>query len=212
IDLLRDVALASAAAQYRPLFRWTVTDGLQRIDLDLEPQRHNSAPADVLRHIRAAKKPALYALLDFHPYLSDPVIVRLLKDIALEAARTRVCVLLISHELALPAELRGMSARFAMRLPDAEGRRAIVRRLLDEYRQEHPGKELVVDERAFELLVQNLGGLTHADTERLARNVVFDDGALGVEDIPAVMRAKYELLNRGGVLSYEYETAQFSEV
>ena len=189
-----------------------MTDGLQRLDLDLEPQRHNAAPADVLRHIRATQKPGLYALLDFHPFLTDPVTVRLLKDIALDAPRTRVCVLLISHELVLPAELKGMSAQFAMRLPDSAGRRAIVRRLLEEYREQHARRALDVDDKALELLVQNLGGLTHADAERLARNVIFDDGGLRTEDLPAVMRAKYELLNRGGVLSYEYDTAKFSDV
>ena len=212
LGLLKEVALASPSAQYRPLFRWTVTDGLQRLDLALEPQRHNAAPTDVLRHIRATQKPGLYALLDFHPFLADPVNVRLLKDIALDAPRTRVCVLLISHELGLPAELKGMSAQFAMRLPDGAGRRAIIRRLIDDYREEHPRRALAVDEKALELLVQNLGGLTHADVERLARNVIFDDGALREEDLPAAMRAKYDLLNRGGVLSYEYDTAKFSDV
>src|SRR5690606_36816194 len=177
-----------------------------------EPQRVNSAPEDVLRHIRAAQKPALYALLDFHPYLDNPITVRLLKDIALDAPRTRVCVLLVSHELTLPAELKRLSARFSLRLPDAAGRRAIVLRVLDEYREENKGRAPQVDQRALDLLVQNLGGLTHTDAERLARNVIFDDGALRPEDMPAVMRAKYELLNRGGVLSYEYDTAKFSDV
>ena len=35
-----------------------------------------------MRHIRAVDQPGIYALLDFHPYLENPVHVRLLKDIA----------------------------------------------------------------------------------------------------------------------------------
>ncbi len=31
-------------------------------------------------------------------------------------------------------------------------------------------------------------------------------------DLPGVMQAKYELLNRGGVLSFEYDTAQFADL
>ena len=85
LDLLREIALSRSAASYRPLFRWSITDGLQRLDLDLEAQRHNSEPEEVLRHIRAVAKPGVYALLDFHPFLSEPVHVRLLKDIALAA-------------------------------------------------------------------------------------------------------------------------------
>ncbi len=69
-----------------------------------------------------------------------------------------------------------------------------------------------VDANALELLVKNLSGLTHADTERLARNAIRDDGALAPSDVPAVMQAKYQLLNRGGVLSYEYETARVADL
>jgi predicted AAA+ superfamily ATPase len=212
LELLTDLAVSSSADGYRALFRWSVTDGLQRLDLDLEAQRHNSAPGDVLRHIRAVQKPAIYALLDFHPFLDDPVNVRLLKDIAIDAPRTRATVLLISHAIDLPPELRSISARFSMRLPGPAGRLEIVHRLIAEYQADHPERGVEVDPKAVELLVKNLGGLTHADTERLARNAIYDDGALNASDIPAVMRAKYELLNRHGVLSYEYDTARFSDI
>ena len=39
-----------------------------------------------------------------------------------------------------------------------------------------------------------------------------DDGAITESDLPEVMRAKFELLGRDGVLSYEYDTARFAEV
>ena len=67
-----------------------------------------------------------------------------------------------------------------------------------------------MDPAALDLLVQNLSGLTTADTERLARNAIRDDGAVTASDLPAVMKAKYQLLNRGGVLSFEYDTTQLS--
>ena len=37
-----------------PLFQWTVTDGLKRLDIDAGvPQRTIAEPAEVLKHIRA---------------------------------------------------------------------------------------------------------------------------------------------------------------
>jgi len=117
LHLLTQIAIASPKAGYRPLFRWTVTDGLQRLDLALEPQRHAIEPQDVLGHIRAVTKPGIYVLLDFHPFLEDPVNTRLLKDIAQAAASTRSVVVLVSHRIKLPDELAGCSARFGMRLP-----------------------------------------------------------------------------------------------
>jgi hypothetical protein len=212
LELLTDIAVKSPAAGYRPLFRWSVTDGLQRLDLDLEPQRHNSEPSEVLRHIRAVKTPALYALLDFHPFIADPVNTRLLKDIAINGRQSGTVVLLISHRIELPRELEGFSARFEMRLPDADARGAIVERLVESFRGENPGRKVAVDPKALRLLIQNLGGLSHADVERLAANAIRHDGAITADDLPAVMQAKYELLNEGGALSYEYDTASFDEV
>ena len=78
LRMLQAIGMQSSSAEYMPLFRWTITDGLQRLDIDLAPQLINSEPADVLRHIRAVSKPGIYVLLDFHPYLDDPVHVRLI--------------------------------------------------------------------------------------------------------------------------------------
>jgi ATPase family associated with various cellular activities (AAA) len=212
VELLRAVAGRQPASAHVPLFRWTVTDGLQRIDLALEAQRHNAAPGDVLGHIRATRKAGHYALLDFHPYLQDPVNVRLLKDIALDAARTGIVIMLISHAIEIPPELRSFCARFEMALPGPEERREIIMHALEAYRDAHPAARVVADPKALELLIKNLSGLSHADTERLAHNAVFRDGAITADDVPAVMQAKYELLNAGGALSYEYETTPFDAI
>jgi hypothetical protein len=212
LSVLVEIAASSPAKSYRPLFRWTITDGLQRLDLDLEPQRHNSEPADVLRHIRSVQGPGIYALLDFHPFLNDPVNVRLLKDIAITAVAKGISLLLISHELALPPELKGFSARFDLRMPDAQQTRATVESLISEYQEDNPACQVKVDPKALELLVKNLKGLTLADTRRLARNAVYQDGAITHDDIPAIMQAKYQLLNRDGILSFEYDTAAFGDI
>jgi SpoVK/Ycf46/Vps4 family AAA+-type ATPase len=212
LGLLSSVAVEQSAANYRPLFRWSVTDGLQRIDLNLEPQRHNSAPEDVLGHIRAIDRPAIYALLDFHPYLENPVTVRLLKDIAISSKSTGAMVILISHAIEIPRELQAFSARFELSLPDDDSRRRIVERAVESYRADNPTSSVEIDSTALELLVQNLSGLTHAETARLAHNAIYQDGAISTDDIPEVMKAKYELLNHGGVLSYEYDTRGFDDI
>src|ERR1044072_4360908 len=129
LELLVDLGVAQRALGYRPLYRWTVTDGMQRLDLALERQQEEAEPEKALRQIRSADKPGIYALLDFHPFLTEPVNVRLLKDIALSAAKSRTSVILIGHRVELPGECRPFAARFAMRLPDPAERLAVVNRL-----------------------------------------------------------------------------------
>lgn len=212
LEVLTAIGRSRSSDDYVPLFRWTVTDGLQRLDIALEPQLHNAAPADVLRHIRAVEKPGIYILLDFHPYLAEPVNVRLLKDICLKFGEVGRRLIFVSHRLELPAELRAYSARFDMALPSVEEREAIVKRVAGEWMAENPGSQVKIDAKAYGLLIRNLAGLTDADTAQLARNAIFEDGAISRSDLPGVMQAKYDLMNSGGVLQFEYETRQFSEV
>ena len=196
-----------------PLFQWTVTDGLKRLDVDMgPPQRTLAEPADVLKHIRATTLAGAYALLDFHPYLSEPTIVRLLKDIAQDYERCVRTVVLIAYATEIPHELEHLSARVALALPDRDERRRLVEDVARQWMRANPRQAVRVDPRALELLVENMSGLSATDTQRLARKAIFDHGAIEASDVPMVMRAKYEMLNHGGVLRYEPDSARLADV
>ena len=212
LEVLQSISIRSSSNEYLPLFRWTVTDGLQRLDIDLEPQLLNSSPTNVLKHIRAVSKPGIYVLLDFHPFLDDPVHVRLMKDICIQYRDVARQLVLISHRVSLPHELETFSARLDIALPSEQERKRIIENVADEYSREHSGARVQVDPRAYKLLIRNLAGLTYRDTERLARNAIYLDGAITKSDLPGVMQAKYDLLNRSGALQFEYDTARFNDV
>jgi hypothetical protein len=212
LDLLKSITISRASDRYVPLFRWTVTDGIQRLDISLEPQLHNSEPTEGLRYIRAVSKPGMYALLDFHPYLSDPVNVRLMKDICIGFNDIPRQLIIVSHGVQIPTELEGFCARFDMALPTAEERKQIIKKVAAQYTADNPGNNVEFDPKAYQLLVQNLAGLTDRDTEQLARNAIYHDGAITKSDLPTVMRAKYDLLNKGGILHFEYDTTRFLDI
>ncbi len=196
-----------------PLFQWTVTDGLKRLDIDVgPPQRTVTEPIDILKHLRATTVAGAYALLDFHPYLHDPTLVRLLKDIAQDYARCPRTIVLISCEIQIPQEIEHLSARCVLALPDRDERRQLVEEVARQWMRTNPQQAVKVDSHALMLLVENMNGLTASDVQRLARKAIFDDGALQSSDVPAMMRAKYELLNHNGILRYEHDTAHFADV
>ncbi len=213
LEMLKHMSGALKAQVHTPVFQWTVTDGLARLDVDLgAPQRHNAQPTDVLRNIRATAGRGVYVLCDFHPFLEDPVHVRLVKDICQSYDSAPRTIVLLSHEIRLPRELEPFAARFELTFPGRRERAAIVERIVDEWRRNNGGARAKVDPKALEMLVENLAGLATIDTERLARKAVFDDGALTASDLPQVMAAKYRLLNRNGVLGYEHDTAKFADL
>jgi hypothetical protein len=212
LELIASLAVRLTHPTHLPIFQWKITDGLRRIDVDLgAAQMHNSEPVDVLKSIRATSKAGVYVLLDFHPFINDPVNIRLLKDICQDYARVPRTLLLISHHIPLPAELAHLAAHFALAFPNRDERHSIVERIAAEWSKSN-GSRVRTDARALELLVENLAGLSIADTERLARTAIFNDGAITATDLPEVGRAKHQLLNRGGVLSFEPDSRSFVDL
>lgn len=194
-----------------PIYQWTVTEGLQRVDLDYEPQRHNTKPTEVLGNIKAGSQQGIYILLDFHPYLDDPLHVRLLKDIALAYELTHQTIVLISHNLTIPPELKNFCAMVTLDLPDAQLIKNIVNDVAELWAKQ-TRKKVRAHPEAFDMLVKNLSGLTHSEAARLARTAIYDDGAITADDLPQVMKAKYALLNKEGMLHFEWDTEKMSNV
>ncbi len=195
----------------RPLFKWTHTDGIQRMDRDMPPQTLFAEPEDALAHIKNVTTPGVYVLADLHPFLNEPKHVRLLKDIALSFDALGHTLVLLSHALQVPVELMSLSAKLDIALPD----RVEVERIVREEAQawmRNSGQKVQANSNNLHLLVSNLMGLTRTDVRRLARNAIFDDGAITSSDIPVVNEAKYKLLSEQGNLHFEYDTAEFSEV
>ena len=208
LDILTKLVLKLA----KPVFHWTITEGIERLDINLDSEGIHPEPTDALRHIKAGKKDALYVLADFHPYLDEPVHVRLLKDIALDHASTGSQIVLISHELELPPELQKFSAHFELSMPGKEELEKLIRDTANEWAKQNKGKKVHTNRKTLDAMIQNLSGLTVRDARRLIHNAIFHDGALTQDDLPKVMQAKYDLLNNEGVLAFEYETASFAEV
>lgn len=213
LALVRAASLKVRQGRGWGVFQWTVTEGLQRLDLDMGgAQRTLAEPAQLLRHLKATPMPGIYVLLDFHPYLSDPVNVRMLKDVAQGYDQVARTVVLMSYEVTLPEELESFAARMQLALPSVGERQTIVKSIAQQWSKANPGRPAVLEPAALAKLVDNLSGLTAGDAERLVRQAIFDDGALTMSDLQGVLAAKYQLLNRGGTLTYEPDTARFADV
>src|ERR1041384_1114252 len=206
LEVVRDASMKAQRGRNWGVFQWTVTDGLGRVDVDVGgAQKTLSQPDQLLKHIRATNMAGIYVLLDFHPYLDNPMFVRALKDIAQDYKKCARTVVLISHEMNLAKEIEHLAARFKMSLPDKKERHAIVMRAARDWAQQRGGMPKI-DVKVIEKLVDNLSGLTQHDVERLAHQAIFNDGALTEADIKPLLAAKYQILNRDGTLSFEADT------
>ena len=207
VRMVREIA---KKLQLKP-FRWTATEGLQAFDPMDQPSQPVQKTLDVLNYIKSTHS-CLVVLLDFHPYLEDTIHVRSLKDIALSYEKHYSTVVLVGYVVHVPQELRPFTSYFKMPLPSQGELRQIVHEVAVEWGEANGNRDVQTTNKTLDLLVRNLAGVTATDARRLALKAINDNGVISDTDMPEVMRAKYELLGRDSVLSFEMETAQFAEI
>jgi len=194
----------------RASFSWSVTDGLRRCN---RPERVPATEAlgDALRHIDTTPHNGIYTLLDAHPYLNDPAVVRVIREIAQEYSRCARTLVFVSPRIDLPTDLHHLTARFAFELPDANA----VRRIVSEEAQlwqSRNGRKPVGDPAAIALLTQHLTGLSVDDVRRQIRQALEADGAVTMQDVDRVVRFKQDRLAADGLLDMESDTGSFASV
>lgn len=198
---------------WRAMFRWSVTEGLRRFDLDREdPAGPAGDAAATLRAIHGAAPRGVYLLLDFDHHLDEAGTQRQLRDLIERRGCAAHVLVLVGRKVELPPELDGFAVRFRPRLPDLAALQRLVREQADAYAREHAGRHAQADDAAMQRIAHNLQGLEESDARRIVRQLVFADGALDDTDLPRLARLKFDLLGRSGHLHYEYDTARFADV
>ena len=194
---------------------WTVTEGLraageQRVTDEAVDSRE---PEAALRLVKSDSQPTLYVFCDLHPYLEDnPRLVRQLKDIAIAQGAHLPTLVLVSHACRLPAEVQRHAARFNLSLPGEDELLAIVRDEATRWSERNGSLRVRTDNRTLQQVVKNLRGMSHGEARVLARHLICDDGAITQEDLPALNKAKFQLLDMEAVLSFEQDCARFTDV
>jgi SpoVK/Ycf46/Vps4 family AAA+-type ATPase len=197
----------------RPLWRWKITDGLVRLDMDDLESPPCRDSAQVLEFMHRDERRAIWLLLDFHPYLRYAMNVRRLREIALGQAAARHTVILAGGAFGeLPPELAPLITRYEIKLPDDAAIAKLMREEAFNYSREHAGKRVEVDAEAARALVRHLRGLTLSDVRAIVRRLIHDDGAITSADLARAQAAKFELLGKDAVLHFEPDAAQFDQV
>ncbi|QYJ89187.1 AAA family ATPase [Shewanella halotolerans] len=207
IELLKRVS----TILYQPLFTWSITQGLTRADVKMGTQKFNTDPTEILGQIKSSSQQGIYVLCDFHPFVDNaPKNVRLLKEIALEYEALKHTIVLVSHAFDIPPEIKRYCAHFSISLPDTAQLQNLIYEQIDRARAD--GLLQSVDEDAVLKLAENLRGLTFDDARRLAHKAIVDDGAITHSDVDRINQGKFKLLDMEGVLQFEYDTSDFSQV
>ncbi|MCG8018469.1 MAG: AAA family ATPase [Candidatus Thiodiazotropha sp. 'RUGA'] len=193
----------------RQLHRWTVASGLTNLHTNQTSHLTVKEPSRILTELAGRTAPAIYMLMDIHHWLDDPLTLRQLKEIAL--GNPLQTLVLVSHEADIPEELRSLSTRFELSLPDKSALKQLLQSEIRKWGRLN-NRNVEVRREVIEPMLSNLSGLSLRDAKRLIRNAIYDDGMLTETDLDDLARTKYRLLDDTGVLTLELDSAKFSQV
>lgn len=194
-----------------PVFTWSVTGGWKATNMQV-PLTLPLDPPAALRHVAQVRQPGVYVLLDFHPFLADPLHVRLLKEIAVDYERVARTLVLLSHRTEIPPELDKLAVRFSLSLPDAEGIKEVFRQEVRAWEARNAPRRLAAEREAYAALLRHLRGLSEPDVRRLVRQAIEHNGQIDSSDVPRLISQKHRLLSQDGTLSFELDTGRFADV
>jgi SpoVK/Ycf46/Vps4 family AAA+-type ATPase len=158
-----------------------------------------------LEAIAAFTEPALFALLDAHRVLHEPLAVRRLRDLLPTLAERRQVVVLVAPSLDLPVELLREVGRVELPLPNAEDLGALFRRLLEKAGGEH-------EMHLLDDAVRGALGLTTGEAVRVFRRACRSAGGLKPQAVAEVVRDKRRALRRTPALSFHDDGTSLEEV
>ncbi|HET9463641.1 MAG TPA: AAA family ATPase [Thiobacillus sp.] len=191
-----------------PLFVWSLADGLKR-STETSAIYSTTELTDALKHVDATPQNGLYVFLDAHPFLANPLNVRLVREIAFDHYRRDRTLLFVSPGLDLPPELARMSARLAMPGITADRVRSLLKEELDRW-QRDTRRSLRIDRDILPLLVHQLAGLGEDEAQRLIRQAINVDGELNLGDVKRIARFKQD--QQGSALEMELPDVTLDDV
>ncbi len=198
--------IAQVAARFEPprkVRTWDFTDGFH----DDEAGRRN--PMQALEQIDKASshQPTLFVLRDFHRFLDDVAVSRLLRNLAPALRESRKTVLIVSPVLHIPAELEEEITLLELRPPTFEAIDAELEALLS-------GQNMRVrlEPGAREMLIKACQGLTMGRIGLVVAKAIASYGQLDERAIALVLEEKKQRIRRTEILEFIPTTETLDDI
>ncbi|MGF1509583.1 MAG: AAA family ATPase [Myxococcota bacterium] len=186
----RRMVARAAAALRRQTISWSCATGFDREDLG----RPLSAEA-AFEAIDGLDGPSLVVMLDLHPFLREPAVVRRIRDRLIQWVERRQSVVLISSVLEVPPDLEKDCAVLDLPLPRGPELTEILSRVAASERCE-------ISNEVSEKAVRSALGLTANEAERAFRKVIVLRKGLRESDLGLVVQEKRAALRSADALDF----------
>ncbi len=175
-----------ARASERGFFSWTAAAGLSG------SARGAGSLAEGLKAVGEVREPALFALLDGHALLGEPLALRRLRDLLPQLSERSQTLVFVGPMIDIPLELKREVSAVELPLPRREELEALFRRQAEG-----------ADEADLQRAVVAALGLTASEATRVLRKACLSaGGSLNQKAIDQIVREKRQALRRTPALEF----------
>jgi len=186
------------------VYPWRASRGFENL-------AEGDSPASAIKQVIRSSERALFVLHDFHPWLEDPINVRLLRDAARHLKQSYKTLIIVSPVLLIPPELEKEITVVDVPFPDAKELHDLLAQMARPLEADRKLK-IEAGEDLEERVVQAALGLTESEAANVFAKVMVEDRVLNDDDIPRILDEKRQIIRKTGLLEYYQRTEDLTSV
>ncbi len=195
----------------RNMHTWSVTLGMRPpVNRTSGPANPGTLPGELeaLAQVHESPELTVFLMKDFHPFLKDYRVVRLLRDLATRLRGKAQTIVLTGPILTLPPELEKDITVVDFPLPNREEIEEMLDRVVSAVK-DNPNIESKLPKAERERLIKSAQGLTLDEIEStLARSLVEKRGF----DLEIILEEKKQIVRKSGLLEFYDSPHKMSDI
>jgi ATP-dependent 26S proteasome regulatory subunit len=213
-ERVTQIVTAVAGNLNKRIFGWSAAQGLAPLDIKKQNRPIDTSSNDpmvIIRKIQDLVEPAIYIFYDFHPYLKEASIVRMLRDVVKDFKYSLKTLILVSPHIPVPTELEKDLTLTELPLPGTKDLAVLLDEILEEINKRRD-IQLDLDSVTRERLIQGTQGLTLTEAENVLARAIVSQGNLSMEALNLIICEKEQIIKRSGVLEFYNSAEQFESI
>ncbi|MCD6499679.1 MAG: AAA family ATPase [Deltaproteobacteria bacterium] len=179
-----------------PLLVWSATTGL--VDRrDNQVFAGTESPRSALDAVLRIETTVIVLLEDLHPFLTDPLVVRRLREVSRSLDAGYSSIFVSAPDLHVPRDLEKAVAVLELELPGPEELGSVLQRQLDG----SPGTHLAEPELGS-ALVRAAAGLTEDEARRAFARLLLNKTEVTAENLSEIYEEKRQIIRKSGILDF----------
>lgn len=208
---VEDAVTKICAGLNRTLHTWSVTQGMKpNVNRGVGVVKSTNLPGELEALAQAHEAPeyTVFLLKDFHPYMKDYRVVRLLRDLAVRMRGRAQTLILTGPTLSLPADLEKDITVVEFPLPSAEEIEGTLEKVISAVK-DNPSVDTTIPEADRERLIKSAQGLTMDEIESVFARSLVETKRF---DVNAILEEKKQIIRKSGLLEYYAPDQKIADV